>query len=174
MKVYNVNHISKVLTLLSNLLVCVGIGNTMLAFKTISNECSRIFCSWPNWREKEGLFGMGKSIVLSYKLYISYMEGGRSNVNYYKSVQHLIATRGNTKHPGDFQNKLVSFPFIWVFRYILFMPQLKGRVRSFIYLFILIGGDIMRLPPRVFGCHKGWKSLSFCEIWNNPTRHLFF
>ena len=116
MKVYNVNHISKVLTFLSNVLVCVGIGNTMLSFKTISNECSRIFCSWPNSREKEGLFRMGKSIALSYKLYMSYIGGeeggGESNVNYYQSVQHLIPTRGNTKHPGDFQNKLVSFPFI--------------------------------------------------------------
>ena len=36
MKVYNVNHINKVLTFLSNLLVCVGIGNALLAFKTIS------------------------------------------------------------------------------------------------------------------------------------------
>ena len=51
---------------------------------------------------------MGKSIVLSFKLYISYMGGG-SNVNYYKSVQHPIPTR---EHPGDFQNKLASFPFI--------------------------------------------------------------
>ena len=54
---------------------------------------------------------MGKSIVLSYKLYISYMGGG-SNVNYYKSVQHPSPTRGNIEHPGDFQNKLASFPFI--------------------------------------------------------------
>ena len=96
---------------------------------------------------------MGKSIVLSYKLYISYMGGG-SNVNYYKSVQHPIPTRGNIEHPGDFQNKLASFPFISVFRYILFMPQLKGRGRSFIYLFGE-GGCIMRLLPRVLGCHKG-------------------
>ena len=35
--------------------------------------------------------------------------GGGSNVNYYKSVQHPIPTR---EHPGDFQNKLTSFPFI--------------------------------------------------------------
>ena len=31
------------------------------------------------------------------------------------------------------------------------------------------GGRIARSPPRAFGCHKRWKSLSFCEIWNNPT-----
>ena len=140
--------------------------------KQFSNECPRIFCFWPNWREKEDLFGMGKSIVLSYKLYISYMGWG-SDVNYYKSVQHSIPTRGNREHPGDFQNKLASFPFIWVFRYILFMPQLKGRGRAFIYLFIFLRGRIMRLLPRVLGCHKRWKILSFCEIWNNPTPHLF-
>ena len=31
----------------------------------------------------------------------------------------------------------------------------------------------MRLPQRVLGCHKRWKSLSFCEMWNNPTLPLF-
>ena len=36
------------------------------------------------------------------------------------------------------------------------------------------GGHIVRLPPRALGCHKRWKSLSFCEIWNNPTPPLFF
>ena len=54
---------------------------------------------------------MGENIVLSYKLYISYMGGG-SNVNFYKSVQHPIPTRGNIEHRDDFQNKLASFPFI--------------------------------------------------------------
>ena len=32
----------------------------------------------------------------------------------------------------------------------------------------------MRLPPRVVGYHKRWKSLSFCEIWYNRTPSLFF
>ena len=36
------------------------------------------------------------------------------------------------------------------------------------------GSHIVRLPPRALGCHKRWKSLSFCEIWNNPTPPLFF
>ena len=31
------------------------------------------------------------------------------NVNYYKSVRHLIPTGGNRQHPGNFQNKSVSF-----------------------------------------------------------------
>ena len=30
------------------------------------------------------------------------------------------------------------------------------------------------LPPRVLGCHKRWKSLSFCKIWNNPIPPLYF
>ena len=56
-------------------------------------------------------WGKGQFFPINY-ISLTWGEGGRSNVNYYKSVQHLIPTRGNTKHPGDFQNKLVSFPFI--------------------------------------------------------------
>ena len=36
------------------------------------------------------------------------------NVNYYKSVHQPIPTRENREHPGNFQNKLVSFAFNWV------------------------------------------------------------
>ena len=40
----------------------VRIGNTLVTFKTnqealLSNECPTIFCSWPNWKEKEDHFG---------------------------------------------------------------------------------------------------------------------
>ena len=38
---------------------------------------------------------------------------------------------GNRKHPGNFQNKLVSSPFNWVSRYILFLAKLKRRRRAF-------------------------------------------
>ena len=30
-------------------------------------------------------------------------------------------------------------------------------------------GCIVRLSQRTLGCHKKWKSLLFCEIWNNPN-----
>ena len=30
----------------------------------------------------------------------------------------------------------------------------------------------MKLPLRTLGCHKQWKRLSFCEIWNNHTLTL--
>ena len=36
------------------------------------------------------------------------------------------------------------------------------------------GGHIVAFPPRALGCHKRWKSLSFCETWNNCTSPLFF
>ena len=36
------------------------------------------------------------------------------------------------------------------------------------------GGHIARLPPKALNCHKRWKSISFCEFWNNPTPPLFF
>ena len=48
-----------------------------------------------------------ESIDLSYKLSVTC--GG--NVNYYKNGYHPISTRGNREHPGNFENKSVSFPF---------------------------------------------------------------
>ena len=48
-----------------------------------------------------------KSIDLSYKLSLTC----RDNVNYYKSVHHLIPTRENKEHRGNFQNKSVSSAF---------------------------------------------------------------
>ena len=58
---------------------------------------------WPNQREKESLFEMGKCIVLSIK--------GGPNVNYHKSAHHPFPIQGNKEHPGNFQNKSVSSPF---------------------------------------------------------------
>ena len=34
------------------------------------------------------------------------------------------------------------------------------------------GGRIVRLSPRALGCHKKYKTLSFCEIRDNPTPPL--
>ena len=110
-----------------------------------------------------------KSIDLSYELSLTC--GG--NVNYYKSVHHPIPTCENREHPGNFQNKSVSSAFNWVSRYILFLAKLKGQREAFLEGFKK-EGHIVRLPPRALGCHKRWKSLSFCEIWNNPTPPLFF
>ena len=36
------------------------------------------------------------------------------------------------------------------------------------------GDHIMRLRPRALCCHRKWKSLSLCKIWNNRTSPLFF
>ena len=107
---------------------------------------------------------MGKYIILS-------LEGG-GNVNYYKSAHHPIPTQGNREHPSNFQSKLASSTFNWVSSYILFLLKLKGRGRLF---FEGCKKDdlIMRLPPRVLGCHKRLTSLAFCKIWNNHTPPLF-
>ena len=105
-----------------------------------------------------------KSIDLSYKLSLTC--GG--NVSYYKSVHHPIPTRGNREHPGNFQNKSVSSPFSWVTRYILMGEDI-------LFWWVQEGGPhCVRLPPRTFGCHKRWKSLFYCETWNNPTPPLLF
>ena len=107
-----------------------------------------------------------KSIDLSSKLSLTC--GG--NVSYYKSVHHPIPTCENGEHSGNVQEKPASSPFNWVSRY---PGQAKEEKKAF------FGGckkgiHIVRLPPRALGCHKRWKSLSFCEIWNNPTPPLFF
>ena len=68
------------------------------------------------------------------------------NVNYYKSVDH----------PN---------PFNWVSRYFLFLPNLKGKQRPFLEG-CKKGDHIARLS---LGWYKRWKSISFYEIWNNPT-----
>ena len=94
----------------------------------------------------------------------------RGNVNYYKSVHHPIPTLGNRKHPGHFQNKSVNSTFNCVSRYILFLPKLKRKERPFLDG-CKKGDHIARLS---LGWYKTWKSLSFCEIWNNPTPPLFF
>ena len=82
----------------------------------------------------------------------------------------LLLCQWEQETPGSFQNKSVNSPFNWVSRYILFLAKLKGKVQGWCKM----GDHLMRLPPRALGCHKRWKSLSFCEIWNNPTPPLFF
>ena len=48
------------------------------------------------------------------------------------SVHHLIPTRENREHPGNFQNKWVSSAFNRVSRYILFLAKLRDKRRPFI------------------------------------------
>ena len=107
----------------------------------------------------------------SYPLKLSL--GGWGNVNYYKSAHHPIPTQGNSEHPGNFQNKSVSSPFNWVFRYILFLPKVKGRGRPFF--------RGARSGTALWDYHQEYllvvirdEKVCFCEIWNNPTPCLFF
>ena len=90
------------------------------------------------------------------------------NVKYYKSVHLPISNLENSEHPGNFENKSVSSPFIWVSRYILFLAKLKGRGMPY-FKGCNKRDCILRLPLRALGCHKRWKSICFCQIWNNPT-----
>ena len=109
-----------------------------------------------------------KSTDLSYKLCLTC----GSNVNYYKCVHRSISTRWDREHVGNFQNKSVSSPFNWVQVY-----ALLGKIELERKVFFRVwknGGHIFRLPPRALGCHKRWKSLSFCKIWNNQNPSLFF
>ena len=84
-------------------------------------------------------------------------------VNYYKSVHHPIPTRENREHPGNFQNKISK---LWVqlnVQVYSLLGQNKGERKAFLGA-SKKWGHIVRLPPRVLGCHKRRKSLSFCEI----------
>ena len=67
-----------------------------------------------------------KNITLPYELSLT----RKDNVNYFKIVHHPIPTRENRKHPGNFQNKLVSSACYYVSRYILFLTKLKGARRE--------------------------------------------
>ena len=86
-----------------------------------------MFCSWSNWKEKKGLFGMGQSIVLSYKLSL----GGGDNISYYKSVHHPIATRGNRKHPGNFYKKVSKLSFQLSVQVYSLLAQTEGEREVF-------------------------------------------
>ena len=68
-----------------------------------------------------------KSRESSYKLSLTC--GG--NVNYYKRVYPPISARANRKHSGNFQNKPVSSPFDFMFRYSL-NGQTEGRGKPFL------------------------------------------
>ena len=74
-------------------------------------------------------------------------------------------------HPGNFQNKSVNPPFNWVSDIFSSCPNWWGKKRLF-----WKGartGTTLWLPSRALGWYKRWESLSFCEIWNNPTTPLF-
>ena len=94
------------------------------------------------------------------------------NINYYKSANHPIPTLSmrTSSTLAIFKISKLWFQLRFRIYYLLAQieeerPFLEGRKK---------GDHIVRLSPRALGCHKRWKSLSFCEIWNNPTPPLFF
>ena len=48
------------------------------------------------------------------------------------SSSHFCSACGNREHPGNFQNKSLSSPFNWVYRYLLFLAKLKMRGMPFL------------------------------------------
>ena len=108
-----------------------------------------------------------KSIDLSCKLSLTCW----GNANFIKVL--TIPTRENRKHPGNFQNKSISSPFIWDSRHIFISAKLKGRVRSFLKV-ARRGATLSDYRQEHLVVIRDKKSLSFCEIWFNPTTPLFF
>ena len=97
-----------------------------------------------------------KSIDLSYKLSLTC----RDNVNYYKSVHHLIPTRENKEHLGNFQNKSVSSAFKCKSRFNFqkhFVVNWDDKVSPFIRFEITLPLLCFLLDPVT---NKHWR------IWN--------
>ena len=113
-----------------------------------------------------------RKAFLEWKSYQLYLTCG-GNVNYYKKVHHPIPTRENRVHPGNFQYKSVSSAFSWVSRYNVFLAKLKRRGRHFLRG-ERRGATLWDYPQEYLVVIKRWKSLSFGEIWNNPTPPLLF
>ena len=44
----------------------------------------------------------------------------------FKFLSTLLSLHGDREYPGSFQNKLVTYSFEWVPKYILFLAKLKG------------------------------------------------
>ena len=111
------------------------------------------------------------SINLSSKLSLTF--GG--NVNYHKSVHHPIPTLpvGIRNTQEIFKTNQNSSPFNWVSRYVLFLAKVKGKGRPSLEG-ATRGATLWDYPQEHLVVIKRWKSLSFCEISNNPTFPLFF
>ena len=80
----------------------------------------------PKLKGEVGLFGTERHrliIGINNLLHVGLM------LTYYKSVHDIVPTRGNREHAGNFRSKSVGYPFLWVFRYIIFLAKLKGKGR---------------------------------------------
>ena len=53
--------------------------------------------------------GRWKAVYIDLSSKLSFTCGG--NIKYNKSVYHPISTFGTKEYPGNFQNKLISYPF---------------------------------------------------------------
>ena len=120
---------------------------------------------------REKYFLKWTSIDLSSELSLTY--GG--NVIYHKSV-HLILfllCLWEQRKPWQFSKQISKLSFQLSVQIYSLLGQTEGERKAFFGGFKK-GDHIVRLSPRALDCHKRWKSLSFCEIWNNPTPPLFF
>ena len=108
------------------------------------------------------------SIDLSSKLSLTC--GG--NLNYYKSVPHPIPTLpveigDNLAIFKTNQQVFLSTECPWIFS-----SWSNGRGKKGLFWRVEEEGPHCEIFPRALGCHKRWKSLSFCEIWNNSILSL--
>ena len=100
---------------------------------------------------------------------------GQAYVNYYKSVHHpiFLLCLWEQGTPWQFSKQISKLSFQLSFQIYSLLDQTE-RERKVLFGGCKKGDHIVRLCPRALGCCKIWKSLFFCEIWNNPTPPLFF
>ena len=148
--------ISKLSTIPCLLYLCEGIGNTIPW--QLSNQIGKLFFqmiiqiySVPGQTEGTwNVFLEWTSIDLSSKLSLTC--GG--NVNYYKSVHHAILTLGiGQGTPRQFSKQISNHSFHLSIQVCSLLGQSKEGQEGFFGEYKQ-EGQILRLHPRVLGCHN--------------------
>ena len=132
----------------------------MVAFKAnwlviLSNECPTIFCSWPNRREKQDNFWMGKHrliLSLNYLLLVGVM----------LTIKKTFIILWEYRTPWQCFKQITSLSFQLSVQVYYLLGQTEGE-RKACFGEWCKWGHIVRLPPIGLGCHKRWESPF---LWN--------
>ena len=92
----------------------MGIRNTLLG--KLSKQISKLFFQMSaQVHSVPGQTEVRRKAFLEWEKH-SLILGRGGNVNYYKSVHHLILTQENREHPSNFENKPVALLSIYISR----------------------------------------------------------
>ena len=118
--------------------------------------------------KSKGLFGLGKHRFILW--IISYMWGVRLTIIKVSIIAFLLCLWELTKR-WQFSKQIRKLSLELSVQVYYVLGQTEEGSKAF-FGGCKKGCRIVRLPPRAVGCHKRCKSLSFCEIGNNPTSPL--